>query len=1096
MATSPDFVRLAGGATRALTEIAFEALREAVIVVDVRLRHFPLVLVNTAARQCLLGRSASGTLLESSLYSLLGAATDSAVEAALASSVSGTQSVTRILPWRFPQGETVVSTELKVLASALGQSLLMFTFSEPSGGSDVSATEHFPADLLILDSHLNVTYANASAVRTAGGIPGGILSCSGLTLVPTAAIPREVFARALTGEYFHEDAMAVATPGDPVRWFDVDVQPLKDASGIAGVAVLSMEVTERRRGKPDLAGSDLRLRTLTEHARDIITVCGRDGRLQYIAGGLKDSLGYVAEESCSNSMFELVHPDDVEALRAKYSQLVNGSIGTFSHQFRVRHQDGSYRWFDARYASALDNPLIEGVVVNSRDITERRQAESHLAQREEVFRLATEAVNGIIFEWDIGRGIVHRSRGIQEVLGLEPDELIEAGAWSARIHPQDEPVYNAKIDAAFVSGRGWTATYRIRDVRGRYRSLLERGLIQRSEDGVPARAIGCAVDVSEIKRLTDLLAETQRAAKMGGWEYSYVTRELTWTDEMFRIYETSPRDFEVSWESMLSRCTPESRQRFNDAYEAAEATHGDFDLELEIITLAEQRFWVRIIGHLEKLQERPFRAFGSVQNVQAQKSAQIALENSTRWLKLSMNMAHLHAWRWDRATDSLEFAILDGHMVHLPRAFPGMKRLMARVHPQDRSAIESSIERAFAEHREIQEEFRLRSHDGQYRSYAAIARPLYDSANQPSGLVGVTQDITARHLSEARVRRSEELLRTTTANTADTLLLVDTDLRVRFINRGVHGMGIDDIIGRPIAIILPPSAHNEVVAKLLHVLLTAVPAAYEFFVAAAGEETQYFENRAVLVRDEGIGRCISITIRDITERKRLEQEVLVVSGRERHTIGRDLHDGLGQELTGVALMLRGLATRIQKQAPESVGQVNEIVRLVNQSIETARALARGLLPVNTDSGGLPCALRALADRGRDLYGFKVDFRAEVAPAIDLSETNASHLYRIAQEALTNTARHAQADAVEVYLLITESRFVLQISDDGVGIDAGVGVGEAAPAACGMGLKIMKYRASMIGATLDILPQQPRGTVVRVTGGQPMVMSAVQSAQAI
>ena len=70
--------------------------------------------------------------------------------------------------------------------------------------------------------------------------------------------------------------------------------------------------------------------------------------------------------------------------------------------------------------------------------------------------------------------------------------------------------------------------------------MLERGLIQRNAGGDPVRAIGCCVDVSEIKRLTDILAETQRSAKIGGWEYAYATRQLTWTDEMFRIYDTNP----------------------------------------------------------------------------------------------------------------------------------------------------------------------------------------------------------------------------------------------------------------------------------------------------------------------------------------------------------------------------------------------------------------------------------------------------------------------------------------------------------------------------------------------------------------------------
>jgi PAS domain S-box-containing protein len=785
-----------------------------------------------------------------------------------------------------------------------------------------------------------------------------------------------------------------------------------------------------------------------------------------------------------------VHPDDREALCAKYQQLVDGEIQTYSREFRVRHKDGSYRWLESSYVSALDNPLINGVVINARDITERKQAESRLAQREEVFSLAADAVNGIIFEWDLHRGVVHRSRGVFDVLGIEPNELEAEGAWSARIHPQDCAVYEEKVAEALLSGRGWTTTYRIRNTLGHYRSMLERSLIQRNTAGEPIRAIGCCVDVSEIKRLTDLLGETQRAAKMGGWEYNYATRGLEWTDEMFSIFEASPRDFMVSWGSMMAQCTAESRLRLDDAIDSAESITGSLDLELEIITLKNRRLWVRFIGHLEKLDGRPLRAFGSIQNVQAQKLAQIALENSTDWLKLSMSMAHMHAWRWNRSTDTLEFANVDGQTVRLPKVFPGMKKLMTRMHPKDRLAVRRAIDHAFECHTEVREEFRIKSHDGKYRVYAAVARPLFDATRQPSGLVGVTQDVTARYESEARLRRSEELLRTTTANTADTLLLLDTDLRIRFINRDACGRSLDDVVGQDISVLLPECARESVIAKLRRVLATAETATYEFESKSNGAEIQYFENRAVLVREDGIGTGISITIRNITERKRLEQEILDVSSRERQTIGRDLHDGLGQELTGVALMLRGLATRIQKQSPESVDQVNEIVVLVNQSIETARALARGLLPVNTDGGGLSFALRALAERSRTLYGFDVDFRADVSPDLTLRESAASHLYRIAQEALTNTARHGRASAVAIFLLITKHKFLLRITDNGTGF------GETARSGSGMGLKIMKYRAGMIGATLEISPNYPHGTVVRVTGQQPTVMSALQSAHAI
>jgi len=1073
MATSPDYLRLATSSSRPLAETALDSLPDAVVVVDAGHKHFPVVLANATAHRCLTPQSDSVRLVESSLHRWLAAASASVLEAALALS-DPPLPTSRVLAWQFAEGEISVMTDIKPLDSAAEQRLVMLTFA-PTGAELglMVALENLPFDLLILDGGLKVTYGNAGAERSSGSAPGGLLGMSAAELTPTAALHPDVFARALHGSHFHDDAVEVAMPARPTRWFEVDVRPLKGVSGIAGLVVLSIDVTERRAPTHSQNSGDLRWLALTEHARDIITVASADGKLQYVSGGVRNSLGYISEERDSNDLFEGVHPDDFEDLRAKYRQLVNGEIKEYSREFRVRHKDGSYRWLESSYASALDNPLIGGVVINSRDITERKLAESRLAQREEIFRLAADAVDGIIYEWDVARGLVHRSRGVLEVLGLEPEDLEPSiAAWRERIHPRDFEAANKAINLGLLNGRGWTTTYRIRDVRGRYRSILERGVIQRNARGDPARAIGCCVDVSEIKRVTDLLAETQRAAQIGGWEYSYATRELTWTDEMYRIYETSPAEFTITWDAMLAQFTAESLQRFHDACERSESA--GIELELEVTTLKNQRIWVRLIGHREFLDGRPLRAFGSVQNVQAQKVAQIALESSTGWLKLSMNMAHMHAWRWDRTPDVLEIAMLDGNKLNMPSAFPGMKKLMTRVHPADRTAVSSAIDTAIQDEAEVQQEFRLRSSRGRYRWYAAIARPRFDGANLPSGLVGVIQDITTRRDSEARLRRSEELLRATTANAADMLVLVDTELRVRFINKPVGNMSIEQIIGYEIGALLPQSARAYVLDKLRQILDTGETATYEFESTEADQQ-RYFENRAVLVRDAGIGTGISISTRDITERKRLEQEILDVSGRERQSIGRDLHDGLGQELTGVALMLRGLATRVQPRCPDAMDSINEIVDLVNRSIENARSLARGLLPVRAETGGLASALQELASRSRDLYGLEVNFHTEGWPEPNLDETDSSHLYRIAQEALTNAARHGHATLVDIFLHAVGSAFLLRITDNGEGIQVPISP------YTGMGLKIMRYRAGMIGARFEIAAAEPRGTVVRVTG---------------
>jgi PAS domain S-box-containing protein len=1075
MATSPDFLHLAANAARPLADTALDSLRDAVLVVDARLKHLPVVLANASARHYLAGETATPDFLEMPLARVLGASSAANIGATVASLSDSRTPTNRIMCWRFIHGEQSVITDIKPLASAVGQRLVMLTFTPPTPKPDLAAAfDQLPFDILILDVDLKVTYANAGAIRSAGPIPGGLLGCSALMLAPTMLLKPEVFARALQGHPFHEEALAFAESGRPTRRFEVDVQPFKGTSGITGLVILCVEVTESRAHNRAQGSGERRLLALTEHAQDIITIAGADGRLQYVSGGVQNSLGYTSEEHESNFVFEHAHPDDRAELLSKYQQLARGEIKAFSREYRTRHKDGSYRWLESRCVSALANPLISGVVINSRDITERKHAEFRLAQREEVFRLAADAVDGVIFEWDVANDVVHRSRAVQEVLGIAPDELESStGAWLERIHPRDFIAAKKAISVGLMNGRGWTTAYRIRDSKGRYKSILDRALVQRNAAGDPVRVIGCCVDVSEIKRLTDILDETQRTAKIGGWEYSYATQDLTWTDEMFRIYGTNANEFTLSWESMLAQYVPESGEQFREACRRAEAGDGPIDLELEINTLKHQRIWVRVIGNLEMLGGRPFRSFGSVQNIQAKKLAQIALENSTGWLKLSMNMANMHAWRWDRTQNSFEFADLENPQVHLPSVYPDMETMLKRVHPKDQSAVKRAIDSAFSGQVEVRQEFELLGNDGRYRAYATIARPLFEGA-APRGLVGVIQDVTARRDSERRLQRSEELLRATTTNTADTLFLLDTALHVRFVNKSVNGIATEQIIGRDIATLLPQDARVGVLRKLEHILETGETATFEFE-STEGGRAQFLENRAVLVRDDGVATGISISMRDITERKRLEQEILDVSARERRSIGRDLHDGLGQELTGVALMLRGLASRIHVRCPDAVENINEIVGHVNQSIETARSLARGLLPVRTDTGGLTAALRALAARSRDLYGLEVNFRSEVCPEFALTETDASHVYRITQEALTNAARHGRATLVDIELTARENAFSLRITDNGTGLPP------AAATCVGMGLKIMKYRADMIGAKFEITANQPHGAVVSVTG---------------
>jgi PAS domain S-box-containing protein len=218
--------------------------------------------------------------------------------------------------------------------------------------------------------------------------------------------------------------------------------------------------------------------------------------------------------------------------------------------------------------------------------------------------------------------------------------------------------------------------------------------------------------------------------------------------------------------------------------------------------------------------------------------------------------------------------------------------------------------------------------------------------------------------------------------------------------------------------------------------------------------------------------------RDITRRKkaeselqRLENAILESTEMEQRRIGQDLHDSLGQHLTGVSFLSHALQQKlVEKAFPESK-EAGRITDLIDQATQKIRQITRGLYPV-LDSQGLVFALQSLAENTTDLFRIPCRFQSKT-PVPRLDPTTESHLYRIAQEAVTNAIKHAKAKNVWIKLS-AKDKLVLSVRDNGVGLP------KRRPLSKGMGLHIMTYRASKIGGAVEIKRARPRGTRVLCT----------------
>jgi signal transduction histidine kinase len=210
----------------------------------------------------------------------------------------------------------------------------------------------------------------------------------------------------------------------------------------------------------------------------------------------------------------------------------------------------------------------------------------------------------------------------------------------------------------------------------------------------------------------------------------------------------------------------------------------------------------------------------------------------------------------------------------------------------------------------------------------------------------------------------------------------------------------------------------------------------------------------------------------VIDRRQLEEELLAISGREEQRIGQDLHDGVCQQLAGIEFRNSVLVQQLAKDE-KAKAEAMLIGELIRDATRQARFLAKGLSPVQLDANGLMSALEELASNASKLFNISCRFECP-QPVLVRDNTVATHLYRIAQEAITNAVKHGHARRIVVSLSDSVGQLTLRIWNGGAGFLAG------ASAKDGLGLRIMQYRAEMIGGTLKIVSASGEGTTVACT----------------
>ena len=346
------------------------------------------------------------------------------------------------------------------------------------------------------------------------------------------------------------------------------------------------------------------------------------------------------------------------------------------------------------------------------------------------------------------------------------------------------------------------------------------------------------------------------------------------------------------------------------------------------------------------------------------------------------------------------------------------------------------------------------------------------SAGHPS-----SDEMTVRRkLAESSLRDSEERLRAILETAVEGIITIDERGIIESLNPAaekIFGYQAQEVVGKNVKVLMPTPYRDEHDGYLGNYLRTGRAR----IIGIGREVVGLRKDGTVFPMDLSVSevrlahkRLFTGFVRDISDRKRLEREVLQISDLEQRRIGQDLHDGLCQQLAGIELMSEVLEQNLSRKSKTEAAQAAKIAEGVRAAIGDTRMLARGLSPVDVESNGLMSALQELASNTEKLFHVACRFECP-QPVLVRDHASATHLYRIAQEAINNAIKHGKAREITVRVTARSNQANLTVTDDGRGFVV------KPEQTSGMGLRIMKYRAGMIGATLEIRRANGRGMLV-------------------
>lgn len=636
---------------------------------------------------------------------------------------------------------------------------------------------------------------------------------------------RDLYNRALAGETISRSEDRFDIPHGSVEWVRWEMRPWRDPQGeIGGLVIFAEDITERKRIEEALRRSEERYREAIEASNEGIWEWDLLANTVVFSSTFYRILGYEPLKDVSHSTefgLSLMHPDDrLWAPKAALDRL--WSIGHYQLEFRLRANDGAYRWILSRakvVARSEAGAPIRAVGTHT-DVTDERRAKEALQRSEERFRFAIDATNDGLWDWWLVTGRADFSPAYFRMLGYEQSECEAEAAsfWIDHLHPNERERIVTLSRSLLNSPGHYELEFRLRAKDGSYRWILSRGkAVEWSKTGEAVRAVGTHTDITDRKNAEQRLLQRESELRQKHEElealYQNAPIGLAAFDRQLRYLRINQRLAQIGGlppDAHIGRTIPEILPSMapiiEEAARAVLAGQSPIkNRELSGETFAHpggRRYftdsWYPIFDDQGTIQGCGV----VVDDITQRKETELILRQTSERLELAQSAALIGIWDWDLLTGEA-FVNDQWRSIYGISASKAVsyEEFLARLHPADRESFLNTEKRTFAGGGAIEGEMRIvREEDGETRWVAHKGRVFFASNGQPTRAMGAVWDITPLKEAQAvALQRSEDRYWRMINAAQEGIWLLDAEAKTTFVNPKMAqllGYTTEEMLGR------------------------------------------------------------------------------------------------------------------------------------------------------------------------------------------------------------------------------------------------------------------------------------------------------------